>query len=108
MGSALVLALVDQQIPLDLAPVPEETVRVMVIRVEALTPRLERADLAMAAALDGSDVQARAQAEQYFHHLGRFAEPRLRRALGQSTMSPAAARLLDRIASADVRMTAGE
>ena len=98
----------DQQIPLDVTPAPVETVRVMVIRVEAVTRREEQIDLAMLAKL-GGDPAAKAQAEAHFTGLGRFEEPRLRRALAQAADAPlAATQLLDRIATADTRTRAGE
>lgn len=98
----------EAQIPLTITPRPEEFVRVMVIRVEALTPALEQEDIAALAKLEG-DGPARAQGDAHFKSLGRFAEPRLRRALAQSTQPPAAAtQLLDTLAGADVRGRAGE
>lgn len=100
--------LVDEQIPLELTPKPEELVRVMVIRVEALTRKQEVLDLAMTTKL-GGDASAKAEGEAYFKSLGRFAEPRLRRALAQSPEAPLpATQLLDRIATADTRTRAGE
>lgn len=64
-------------IPLTLDPVPSSLLRVMMVRVEVLTPELEAEDVA---ALSGmaSDPGA---AQAYFGAMGRFAEPRLRRAL---------------------------
>ena len=98
----------DAQIPLSVEPKPLEQVRVMVIRVEAITPVQEEADLAAMAKL-GADEGARAQGDAYFRALGRFAEPRLRRALAQTEQAPAAAtQLLDTMAGADVRSRAGE
>lgn len=69
----------DASIPLTIEPKPESTKRVMVIRVEILTPEMEAADVA---ALKGLTNPATAAAtKSHFTALGRFAEPRLRRAM---------------------------
>jgi hypothetical protein len=94
----------DEQIPLNLVPAPVEKVRVMVIRVEALTHVQEEVDLAFAAKL-GTDPGA----DAHFASLGRFAEPRLRRALAQiASPSPAATSYLERIAGANASVRAAE
>jgi hypothetical protein len=67
----------DSVLPLTLDPVPDSLVRVMMVRVELLTPEVESLDAA-AADRFASDAGA---AQAYFDALGRFAEPRLRRAL---------------------------
>lgn len=64
-------------IPLTLDPVPDSLLRVMMVRVEVLTPELEAADRA-ALELMASDPGA---SRAHFAAAGRFAEPRLRRAL---------------------------
>lgn len=97
----------DRQIPLSISPTPQETVRVMVIRVEVITRKQERLDLVAAADLDGVDA-ARARGEAYFQRLGRFAEPRLRRALAQTKPQTGSLAYLDKIAGANVSMRAGE
>ncbi|CAN5918579.1 hypothetical protein BH11MYX4_BH11MYX4_69140 [soil metagenome] len=98
----------DAQIPLHIDPRPAELVRVMVIRVEALTPLLEQADYAALEQLAGEDA-ARAAGDAHFKSLGRFAEPRLRRAIAQSKGAPpAATQLLQALAGADVSGRAGE
>jgi hypothetical protein len=63
----------------------------MVMRAEVLTPELESEDVA---ALNGTSGAA---LESYFSKLGRFAEPRLRRALAQTPSAEGQA-LLDRLA----------
>jgi hypothetical protein len=69
----------DRSIPLTIEPKPESTKRVMVIRVELLTPEMETSDVA---ALRGLAAPATAAgARSHFASLGRFAEPRLRRAM---------------------------
>jgi hypothetical protein len=95
----------DAQIPLKITPAPEETKRVMVIRVEVITPALEADDTRYAATL-ATDYAAGAA---HFKALGRFAEPRLRRAMqllqgGNS----ACAVLLGQIGGANTNAGAGE
>ncbi len=69
----------DRSIPLNIDPKPESTKRVMVIRVEIITPELEAEDTA---ALKKLRTPATApEARAHFVALGRFAEPRLRRAI---------------------------
>lgn len=53
-------------------------VRVMVMRLEVIRPELERADVAAVAKLASPDTAA--DGVRHFDGLGRFAEPRLRRA----------------------------
>src|SRR5262249_6403554 len=67
----------DDVLPLTLDPLPESLVRVMMVRVELLTPELEAEDAAAADQFSADGAAARA----YFASLGRFGEPRLRRAL---------------------------
>lgn len=69
----------DKELPLTITPAPDQITRVMVMRVELLTPSLEKAD--QTAALELSSATGSAAAREYFHALGRFAEPRLRRAM---------------------------
>jgi hypothetical protein len=96
----------EASIPLTVAPAPDETVRVMMIRVEVITPELETADVAAAQEL--ASVATQPSAVAYFTALGRFAEPRLRRAL-QILGNPAyGASYLASIATVDTRETAGE
>lgn len=66
----------DATIPLQLAPTPTELVRVMVMRAEVLTPELEASDV--------TALSNEGTLRAYFSKLGRFAEPRLRRALAQA------------------------
>jgi len=80
----------DAQIPLSVTPTPDRTVRVMVIRNEVLMPEVEQADLEHARAFDTDPTGA----TSYFEAHGRFAEPRLRRALTLLGSTPAAARTL--------------
>jgi hypothetical protein len=64
-------------IPLTLDPVPDSLLRVMMVRVEVLTPELEAQDVAALADMSSDSSAGKA----HFGALGRFAEPRLRRAL---------------------------
>jgi hypothetical protein len=70
-------------IPLTLDPVPDSLIRVMMVRVELLTPELEAEDRAALAAMDADPSAAKA----HFAAAGRFAEPRLRRALSLAPSS---------------------
>ncbi len=67
----------EASIPLSISPKPEQTLRVMLIRVELITPEQEAADVAAVKSFDAAPQVAAA----YFDALGRFEEPRLRRAL---------------------------
>jgi hypothetical protein len=69
----------DSSIPLTIEPKPDALLRVMLIRVEVITPEQEADDLAALKQLEASAPAART----HFAALGRFAEPRLRRALAQ-------------------------
>jgi hypothetical protein len=98
----------DAQIPLTITPAPREQVRVMVIRVEAITRAQEKEDVA-AVNLFASDATS-ADGAAHFTALGRFAEPRLRRAIALLDGVPPANALahLDKISGADVALRAGE
>lgn len=96
----------DTVIPLTLNPPPEELLRVMMIRVEVITPELEQADASMAKLLAQAETEATGRA--HFNGLGRFAEPRLRRALaivGDPLLGQA---YLATLASAETRAGVGE
>src|SRR5262249_45782965 len=96
----------DASIPLTITPAPQETVRVMMIRTEVITPEMEAFDTDYAAMLGSADGNASAMA--HFQALGRFAEPRLRRAL-QILGDPVVAQpFLASIATAETRQAAGE
>ncbi|HEY8075852.1 MAG TPA: hypothetical protein VIF62_17115, partial [Labilithrix sp.] len=76
----------DASIPLTIDPKPESMKRVMVMRVEIVTPELEQGDVAALRGLQKSESAPAAR--DHFAALGRFAEPRLRRAMA-ITGSPA-------------------
>ena len=93
----------EQSIPLTIGPKPDATVRVMLIRVEVITKEQESADVSALATFDSDASQGAA----YFTALGRFAEPRLRRAL-QLSSSAAGQQYLSQIASAQTTLMSGE
>jgi hypothetical protein len=96
----------DAAIPLTINPPPDEALRVMMIRVEVITPEIEQVDAKMAKLL--GDAKAEGEAQAHFLSLGRFAEPRLRRALaivGDATLGQA---FLATITSAETRAGVGE
>ncbi len=97
----------DAQIPLTISPAPQQMVRVMMIRVEAITRVQEQADLVAAHNLDG-DASAQASGEAYFAALGRFAEPRLRRAMAQMAAGPSATSYLAALSGVDASVRIGE
>ena len=75
----------DQFIPMKIEPAPDELVRVMVGRIELLTPERERAAEAAIAALASPDAQVRAAAFAALHEQGRYVEPIVRRTLQSSS-----------------------
>ena len=93
----------DQSIPLTVSPKPDETLRVMLIRVELISKEQESADVSALAAFDTEAASGAA----HFAALGRFAEPRLRRAL-QLSASVAGEQYLSRIAGAKSSVMSGE
>ena len=68
----------DDNVRLTITPAPDQVTRVMVMRVEVITPALEARDVAAVRTLENAP---NAEGRAYFQALGRFAEPRLRRAL---------------------------
>ena len=77
----------------------------MMIRVEVITPELEAEDVDMAKLLEGGAADG---AKAYFMSLGRFAEPRLRRALDLLGNPVYGDTFLASIATAETRVGAGE
>jgi hypothetical protein len=82
--SVLPRTAVDATIPIRIAPTPDELIRVMVGRVEVLTPDVEERIAKQVAALDGKDDKAREAATAELDKLGRLKEPVLRRILSTS------------------------
>lgn len=93
---------VDQLIPIQINPAPEQLVRVMVGRLEVLTPLREQQIAKFVADLGAQDARTRDAASAGLARLGRLGEPALRRVVA-STQDPeiqARARwLLDRLAA---------
>jgi hypothetical protein len=96
----------DASIPLTLQPKPDATTRVMMMRVEVITPELEAADVKAAQLLAAPSTAQDGQA--YFVGLGRFAEPRLRRALALLGSPSYGDALLSQIATAATDVSSGE
>jgi hypothetical protein len=96
----------DASIPLTIQPSPEAMVRVMMIRVEVITKELEGADAMALAQL--SDTTMGAMGKAYFRSLGRFAEPRLRRALDLAGHPAYGESFLEEVALAKTAVSAGE
>ena len=100
-------AWIDREVPLSISPAPDTLLRVMVLRVELLRRTTEDEDLKFAAGLDGGANQA--IGERHFRALGRFAEPRLRRALELlGAMPPGAASFLAAIEHPSASFAPGE
>jgi hypothetical protein len=96
----------DASIPLTITPQPDSVTRVMMIRIEVLTPEIESADVQAAQGLSSQTTAA--QSTAYFTALGRFAEPRLRRAMALLGNPPYAQTLLGQIATANTDVSSGE
>jgi hypothetical protein len=96
----------DASIPLTVSPPPDHMIRVMMIRVEVIPPELEAIDVSEAELLGSASTAA--SAEAYFKSLGRFAEPRLRRALALLGEPAFGASLLASITTAETRVGTGE
>jgi hypothetical protein len=96
----------DATLPLSVDPAPDSVRRVMMIRVEVITPDLEEADAEAAKGLAQPATEAAAKA--HFQALGRFAEPRLRRALSLLGQPAWGEPFLAAIATAETRAAVGE
>jgi hypothetical protein len=77
--------LVDELIPIRIKPAPERLERVMVGRVEVLTPAQESELLRQVTNLKSADKKVRDMAQTTLDRLGRLKEPTLRRLLAIST-----------------------
>jgi hypothetical protein len=69
----------DTLLPLHLSPAPREIVRVMIGRLETLTPEQESSIASLISHLGDDDPANRNQAAARLKQLGRFAEPALTR-----------------------------
>jgi hypothetical protein len=77
--SVLPRSAVDAAIPIDIKPAPQELVRILVGRVEVLTPEAEHRLEQVVAALGSEDAKEREAAEAELAKYGRLREPVLRR-----------------------------
>jgi hypothetical protein len=77
--SVLPRSTVDEVIPIQIKPAPQQLVRVMVGRIEVLTPEMEQNIEKRLTDLGSADADVRAAAEAELARLGRFKEPVLRR-----------------------------
>ncbi len=77
-------ATTDKAIPLTVTPAPTETVRVMVARLECLTPERETAIECSVHGLGDPELEVRERARRELEALGRFAEPNLRRVVART------------------------
>lgn len=75
----------DAMIPLHLSPAPKEMVRVMIGRLETLTPERESRIITLVAHLGDADPAIRDQSSAELKSMGRFAEPALTRIAEKST-----------------------
>jgi hypothetical protein len=71
--------IVDDVIPIQIKPAPEQLVRVMVGRVEVLTPETERRIENALANLESAIPAERNKAAEELNHLGRIKDPVLHR-----------------------------
>src|SRR5207253_2114157 len=72
---------VDAVIPIHIKPAPDKLVRVMVGRIEVLTPTREKQIEKFVAELGATDFRTREAASNGLAGLGRLGEPALRRVL---------------------------
>jgi hypothetical protein len=77
-------AVTDAVLPIEIEPKPAELVRVLVGRVEILTPELEAKIAALLERLGDASFEKREEATASLRRLGRFAEPALKRMLAKS------------------------
>jgi hypothetical protein len=76
---------VDSVIPIEIKPVPDQLVRVMVGRVEVLTPQMERQIESYISRLGDKQFNVRHAASDELARLGRITEPVLRRVAAKTT-----------------------
>ncbi len=84
---------VDAVIPIKVEPAPDELERIMVGRVEILTPARERNIESAVVDLSSSDETIRKSAQATLDRLGRFREPVLRRIAARTEAVPVKARV---------------
>ena len=74
----------DSILPITIEPGPSELTRILVGRVEAITPEMENEIRHQAAGLEGSAIDVRSAAAEITRKHGRFAEPVLKTLLGET------------------------
>ncbi len=94
---------VDTAIPIKIDPAPDELVRVMVGRVEVLTPDAEKRVEEQIAKLDAKDPKEQAAAVTELDRLGRLKEPVLRRILATTQTAAVRERVEKLIARAGAK-----
>lgn len=77
----------DRVLPLTITPTPQKTTRVMVGRLETLTPEAEAGLARLIERMNDDDARTRDTAMRQLRRYGRFAEPALRR-VGLTSESP--------------------
>ena len=82
----------DKELPLSITPKPNESLRVMVGRLETLTPEMEDRITQLLGQLGAADCGAREEAMRQLRLMGRFAEPALQRVKSEMNDSQARVR----------------
>jgi hypothetical protein len=85
--------LTDAVLPVTIEPKPAELVRVLVGRVEVITPEMENSVRQQVSLLNDASPAVRKEAEQTIRKYGRFSEPILKRLLEQETDAKARSRI---------------
>ena len=75
---------IDRILPITIEPGPSELTRILVGRVEIITPEMENEIRQQAAGLNGSAIDVRSAAAEITRKHGRFAEPVLKTLLGET------------------------
>ena len=87
----------DHVIPIEIRPVPDKLVRVMVGRIEILTPEKERQIENFISRLGANEFSVRREATSELARLGRITEPALRRVVAKTNDPEVRARALSLI-----------
>jgi hypothetical protein len=90
----------DEFIPIEVSPKPKELVRVMVGRIELLSPERERLAEKAVRELASPDEETRLRSFEYLRDQGRYVEPIVRRIRGTAS-DPAMRTLCDRLLATD-------
>ncbi len=87
----------DKVLPLAIEPAPAEVVRVLVGRVELITPEMERVIVGLAGQLGAPTFAEREAATKALRKYGRFAEPILKRVMAETDDPEIRARITERL-----------